>query len=229
MKTLSPTLNEAIIKRHMVDDDDAILKSLHDAVKTARECAAKAGATTEIVLRDITKTEATKHRAARGAGFDLLQRGTVLIDQAVQAAKAEIETIQSKLGGPAVSRDPTIIARQKDLRDRLSQLPADRRASIINEAVAGDDQLLVGALLRAYYWESGFASESELERVRHNYASKHHAADLNRKERLEKAITSATQAGAAAINYIDGLTNAELVAKGEAAEKEAALALAAVK
>jgi hypothetical protein len=41
MKMLSPTLNEAIMKGHMADDDDAILKSLHDAVRLAREMAHK--------------------------------------------------------------------------------------------------------------------------------------------------------------------------------------------
>jgi hypothetical protein len=223
--TLPLCIHEACISRFIIKDvDDPALQALHDAVKTARECAAKAGATTEIVLRDITKTEAAKHRAARSASFDLLQRGTLLIDQAVKTARSEIEAIESRVRGPAPSRDPSTIARQADLRERLAQLPADRRMQIINSAATSGDELLLGAILRGYPWESNL-TDSEIERVRYTYAAKHHASDVARKERLEKAIASATQAGSAAINFVDGLTNAELVAKGEVAEKEAALAL----
>ena len=47
--------------------------------------------------------------------------------------------------------------------------------------------------------------------------------------RLSKAVESANLAGSAAVALIDGLTDAELVAKGEAMEKQAHAALAAVK
>jgi len=44
-----------------------------------------------------------------------------------------------------------------------------------------------------------------------------------------KAVEDAKRAGTAAIQFVDGLTNAELVSKAEATEKQASAALAAVK
>jgi hypothetical protein len=97
MKMLSPTLNEAIMKGHMADDDDAILKSLHDAVRLAREMAHKTSEMTSIVLANGLKTQAARHKDARAAGFALLERSTQDLDEALKGAKAEITAIQTKI------------------------------------------------------------------------------------------------------------------------------------
>jgi hypothetical protein len=226
---LSPTVHEATIARHIVKDaDDPTLQSLHDAVKQTRELATKAAATTDIVLKNEMRTMAARHKDARAASFELLKRATQSIDAAVQSAQAEITAIKSKLKGPPPSRDRAIESRQAELRERLAMLPEDRRKAIIEDAIKTDDQLLLGAVLHGYAWECGM-SDPEISIVRHNWASKHHAADLDRLERLSKAVDDANRAGSVALAFVDGLTNADLVAKAEHMEKQATAALAAVK
>jgi hypothetical protein len=229
MTTLSPTVHEAVVKRHMIEDaDDPIMKGLFESVKQTRELATKAAATTDIVLKNEMRTMAARHKDARAASFELLKRATQSIDAAVQSAQAEITAIKSKLKGPPPSRDRAIESRQAELRERLAMLPEDRRKAIIEDAIKTDDQLLLGAVLHGYAWECGM-SDPEISIVRHNWASKHHAADLDRLERLSKAVDDANRAGSVAISFVDSLTNADLVSKAEQMEKQATAALAAVK
>lgn len=66
---LSPTVHEAAIKRHMTDGDDPRFQSLHDAVKSTRELATKAAATTEVVLKNTMKTEAKGESTVSRQGY----------------------------------------------------------------------------------------------------------------------------------------------------------------
>jgi hypothetical protein len=229
MTSLSPTVHEATIARHISKDvDDPAMQSLHDAVKQARELAAKAAATTDIVLKNEMRTMAARHKDARAASFELLKRATQSIDQAVQSAQAEIAAIQSKLKGPPPAKDLITETKQRELRERLAILPEERRKAILANAIKNDDHLLLGAVLNSDAWLSGF-TDPEIELLRHTWATKHHAADLNRLERLSKAVEDANRAGSVALAFVDGLTNADLVAKAEHMEKQATAALAAVK
>jgi len=114
------------------------------------------------------------------------------------------------------------------LRERLSILPEDRRKAIIANAIKSGDGTLVAAVLNSDAWLSGL-TDAELALYRNNWASKHFAADLNRLERLSRAVEDAKRAGLVAISFVDNLTDAGLVAKAEAMEKQATAALASVK
>lgn len=103
----------------MTDDDDPALHSLHDAVKHTRELATKAAATTDIVLKNAMKTEASRHKDARGAGFELIERATKSIDNAVRVAQSEISTIQAKVRAPLVAKDIINETHQRELRERF--------------------------------------------------------------------------------------------------------------
>jgi hypothetical protein len=227
--TLSPTVHELCIKRHMVDDtDDPVLQGLHDAVKQARVLSSQASDTTAIVLRNSMKSEPARHRDARTANGKLLERATKPIDDAVQVAQAEIAAIRLRVKAPPPAKDIVSETKQRELRERLSALPEDRRKAIITDAIKNDDQMLVSAILSAPAWLCGL-SDAELALHRNAWASKHFAADLDRVERLSKAVNDANRAGSVAISFIDGLTRGDLVEKSEALEREANAALAAIK
>lgn len=226
--TLSPSVHEATIKRHMSGDEDAAMQALHDAVKLAREMASKAAQTTEIVLRNKLDTEPQRHRKARAASFELIERATKALDDAVKSAQREIATIKARTKGPPPARDLLTETRQRELRERLSALPDDKRRTIIADAIKSDNDLLVGAVLNAPPWLSAMG-ESEMTLVRHNWATKHFAADLDRAERLQKALVDAERAGTLSISFVDSLTNAQLIEQAESTEKKAAEALAAAK
>jgi hypothetical protein len=227
--SLSPTVHEATVKRHMIEDtDDSVLQSLFDAVKQTRELATKAAATTDVVLKNTMRTEAARHKDARAANFTLLQRATQSLDDAVKAAQAEIALMRTKVKGPAPAKDIVAETKQREMRERLSILPEDRRKAIIANAIKSGDDTLVAAVLNSDAWLSGL-SDSELALHRNSWASKHFAGDLDRLERLNKAVEDANRAGSVAISFVDGLTDADLVANAEQMERQASAALSAVK
>ena len=226
--TLSPSVHESVIKRHMTGDDDPVLGSLFDAVKLAREMSGKAAKTTASVLQNKLETEAARHRKARAAGFALLENATAALDAAVKSAEKETAAIKARTAGPPVTRDLVTETRQRELRERLSLLPEERRKAIIAQAVSADDDLLVAAVLAAPGWLSGL-TDTDLAMVRHNWASRRYAPDLERLERLGKAIIDAQRAGQQAMGFVDSLTDAELISAAEASEKEANDALAAAR
>jgi hypothetical protein len=229
MSTLSPTVHEAVVKRHMIEDaDDPVMSGLFDSVKQTRDLMTKAATTTEVVLKNTMHTEARRHKDARAAGLELFKRAAQGIDAAVQSARAEIAAIKSRVKGPASAKDIVGETKQREIRERLSILPAERREQIINAAIKNDDHLLLGAVLNSDAWLSGL-TDNELAMHRHSWASKNHAADLDRLERLSKAVNDANRAGSVALAFVDGLTDAELVSKAEHMEKQATAALAAVK
>lgn len=226
--TLSPSVHEATIKRHMTADADAAMQALHDAVKLAREMASKAAQMTEAVLRNELDTEPQRHRKARAASFELIERATKALDAAVRDAQQEIAAIKTRAKGPPPAKDVLMETRQRELRERLAMLPDERRKAIIADAIKSGDDLLVGAVLNAPPWLSALG-ENEMTLVRHNWATRRFAADLDRAERLQKALIDAERAGSLSISFVDSLTNAQLIEQAESTEKKAAEALAAAK
>lgn len=226
--TLSPSVHEATVRRHMSGDDDPAMQALHDAVKLAREMATKAAQTTDVVLRNTLETAPQRHRKARAASFELIERATKALDDAVKTAQKDIAAIKTRTKGPPPSKDLLTETRQRELRERLAMLPDERRKAIISDAIKTGDDLLVGAVLNAPHWLSSLG-ESEMTLFRHNWAVKHFAADLDRAERLQRALADAERAGTLSISFVDSLTDAELIERAESTEKKAAEALAAAK
>jgi hypothetical protein len=214
----------------MTDDDDPILQALHDAVKLTREMATKAEATATAVLRNEMKTLPQRHRESRVATFALLEKATLALDGATKAAQSEIAAINAKVKGPASAKDLVGETKQREMRERLSMLSEDRRKTIIGNAIASNDEVLICAILSAPAWLSGL-TDPELSLHRNNWASKHFSADLDRVGRLSRAVEDTRRAGSLAIQFISNLTDAALVDKAEAMERQAndALARAAVK
>lgn len=221
---LSPSVHEQMIARHFVrDQDDPVLIALRDAVALARQACEKATSVTAVVLRNEMKTPAVRHKEARTATFDLLQRATTALDEATRHAETEIKALRDRVKGPPPPRDLIAEARQRELRERLASLPAERRREVLADA----DEMVVGALLAVPCWVVNM-TEADQSLVRHGWATRHHGADLDRLSRLEAAVEDdVRRAGSLSISFIDGLTDAELVARAEKLEKDARDAIAA--
>jgi hypothetical protein len=228
---ISPSIHEMTVSRHMLKDDDSdqVLNALHDAVKVTREMCEKSAQTTEAVMANQFETEPARHRKARDASFALLERGTKALDGAIKAGQNEIKTLKTVLQGPTPTKDPLTEQRQRELRERLALLPKERQQAIIGEAIAHGDDNLVSAILSVPAWAIGGMSQLEQEMMRANWARKHHAPELDRLARIEKAMDDTTRAGQLSLSFVDSLTDAALITSSEKTERAAADALRAVK
>jgi hypothetical protein len=111
--------------------------------------------------------------------------------------------------------------------ERASLIARSPRATS-PELVCNGDDLLIGAALSAPSWVSG-PSDNDLKLLRFNWQKKNHDGDLDRLERLGKAIADAQRAGSLAMTFVDSLTDAEMIATSEQTERAANAAVAAVK
>jgi hypothetical protein len=228
VRLLSPSVNEKMISRHYSDSDDPILIGLHDTVKLTREMALKAQETANAVLANTMSTPAANHKKARDAGFALLEKATTAIDAANKAANSELAALRTRVTAPLVSKDSLTLMRQAELRERLAALPADQRKTVAQEAIKNNDDVLLGAILNAGAWELGM-SDSDHAMLRHSWASKNYAPELSRIDRVTKAVADAQRAGTVALDFVNGLTDAELIESATSSEKKANAALQAVK
>lgn len=226
--TLSPSIHEGTIRRHMKDDDDAVLAALHDGVRLAREMCEKASQTVEAVLDNQMDSEPQRHRRGREASFALIERATQKLDAAMKAAANEIKALQVRTHGPAPTRDTIQEQRHRELRERLAALPKDRQSAILAEAIGHDDDNLIGAILSVPSWIVAM-TQTEQEMLRSSWSRKRYPAELDRMARIGAAIEDARRAGTQSIHFVDSLTNAELVVEAEKSERRSADALKAAK
>ena len=88
-----------------------------------------------------------------------------------------------------------------------------------------NDQL-IGAVLNA---DSLRGRDRRGLMVRHSWAKQRHAPDMDRLDRLGKALGDTKRAGTLSLNFVDGLTDAKLIAAAKRTAKAAADALASAK
>jgi hypothetical protein len=188
----------------------------------------KASATTDAVLDNELETIPARHRKAREASFALVEQATKALDSSTKAAENEIKLLQDKTRGPPPTKDVMTEARQRELRERLASLPKDRQRAILDEAIGHGDDHLIGAVLAVSPWLVGM-TQIEQDMLRSSWARKRYPADLDRIDRITKAIGDARRAGVQSIHFVDTLTSAEIVAEAEKSEKRSVEALRAVK
>ncbi len=225
--TISPSIHEACIRKYTLPgSDDPVLTGLIAAVQTTREHCEKARDITAKILSNPMATPPANHRKARDVGYELQQRALLELDNATKAALAEIAALRKRTAGPPGATDLVTETKQRELRERLSLLSEAKRREIIANAIRDDDDLLVGAVLGASAWLSGLLDSDRLM-VQHTWQQKHHAGDVDRAARLEKAVADARRAGTLTIGFIAGLTNLEMIEEAAALEAKAKEALAA--
>lgn len=183
---------------------------------------------TEAVLANTLETPAQRHRKARAASFELLERATTALDAATKAAQAEAKLLKDQLKSPPATKDLIVETRQRELRERLQSMPPDRQRAILDAAVAGDDDNVLAAVLTVPVWLTGMPP-AELDMLRYKWAAKRHPGMADRLGRIEKAVADAARAGQLSIGFIDSLTDAKLIAEAEKLEKGAGDALRAAK
>ena len=228
---LSPSVHEAVIVRHFTRDPitretipDAYLTDLHDAVQAARVAGDKADRVVQATLRSELRTPAANHKKAREVSFAIIESALAKIDAARKSAQAEIAQIASVSAGPPKPKDTVDVLSQQELRKALAALDRDERHKAISEALAADDAVLLSAGLNGRPMLSGLTPTEHAMHL-HQWRQKYHGAAVDRAERLNKAITDADRAGMLLNGFVDSLTDAQLIARAEKTEAEAAEAL----
>jgi hypothetical protein len=225
---LSPSIHEAVVRLNE-DEDDAVLRELHAAVKLLRENCQKGIEVTEANFGNLMLSEPARHKQAREQAFKLLTTATKLVDAAVNSARYEIGKLEKKLQGPPPPRDLIAETRLREVRDALRAMKPEKARKIINDAVQSgdeDDAVICAAFGALTPWLTGM-SRAHIDYARAIWAQRHHPDEVAKLRRRKLALDASMRAGELAVRFVDSLTNDDLIKQAEESEKRAAEIMAA--
>lgn len=220
---VSPSIDERVVEQFFEKqsgptppEPDPITTALASAVHDAR-----ANANALVELAEATYADRSRPRAA--AALDVAKsardRGANVarkIDAALAKAKTTIEDINKATAAPPAPRDQVSLQLESEIRARLAAMTRKERADTLSAAVAEGNMTVVGAALRGPALLLGM-TDAEFEVVRSNYRKRYHAKEMERAERLSKAVEATERAGTSFVKLIEKASDSEFVRTVDAA------------
>ena len=209
-------LHEAAIEQYRRKDvSDAELDVLHAAMAQARQDIERFCAFAEAVTADKTSTPAANALKLRQAALRAGERAGDRLDQARVHAEKGIEQIRKATWSPPPPKDDAAARLEVEIRQRLAAMPHEDRGKVIAAAIKDDDDLMVGAILRAPSMLTGM-SQVEQDYRRAMWRQRRYPNEVDREQRLEKAVAALDRGGTAMLAFIKAMTASP---EAEAAEQ----------
>ncbi|MEX2167418.1 MAG: hypothetical protein WD852_10445 [Methyloceanibacter sp.] len=222
---ISIAAGSSMINRHFLKSggafvEDYDLAELASAAEGVKDAAAAALRGHDLQMRNEMLTPIARQRAARKVAFDNFDKAARRVDAARIRVESELKKIASATSAPPGPITPVAQLREQHLLDALAMLDPKARGVAIHAAIESGDDDLVGAALRAHPLVSGMG-KAEIEMRRHAWRVKRHPAAVDRETRLKKATADLTRMGSLLLAFVGNLTDAQEIARAEAAEQAA--------
>jgi hypothetical protein len=146
--------------------------------------------------------------------------------QALGRARGALADIAKRTAGPLRAQDTLGALEAQELRAVLARMEPKQRAAAISAHLLADD-VFASAVLNARPLLSGLDPTEHAIHL-HAWRTARHGPELERAERLSKAVVDAERGGRLAVEYVDQLTDAKLIAQAEASAQAERDALADV-
>jgi hypothetical protein len=222
---LPPSLHEGMVEQFAKRDrhtgrivDDEYIGGLSRAVKLARESADALANLEQAALADSTQTREAALLQVSGAALKSGERVAKALDAARGRVQAEIALIDRQTGTPPPPKDAVEVSLESDIRNRLSQMPTKERDDVLSEALATNNAMILGAVLRGPAMLSGLTN-TRMDILRARYRKQFHAEATARREALAKALEATNRAGNLFVGLIKQATEEPAVQLAAAAVK----------
>ena len=139
---------------------------------------------------------------------------------------AELARIEAKTAAPPMPSKPFDVMASMAICQRLAGMDKTARNDALGKAAKDGDERVLSAVLNSPALLSGL-TENELQAARHNWQSRVFADEVDRVERIKKAVAVLDIGGQALLKWADALTPSDQIANAEAAEAEAREAMTA--
>ena len=193
------SLNEQTISRHHARDQsgaivaDPVLDALSDAMKAARTLAEQIASSVPSIMADATNTPAANAVRAKATALTLAERATKHLD----AARARVQQELKKIDGSMTIEAPQ---RDAEIRAALSRLtPSERDQALTDDVLAAAAAAAAHPLLSGLTPPQHAVLTSRLRRERY-------PVEVDRKARLEKAMTDLDRGGVALVEFVKGVS-----------------------
>lgn len=217
------SIHEEMIARHYARDPqtneivgDQTIDIMHDAMQAARLSTERAKRIAVAVMANEMATLPARRREVKDKGWRAVEPGPRQLDAARAAAVKEIGRVTALTSAPPRPASPADVMLASEVRARFASMPAKQRAAALAGAVA--DDTVVAAVLNGPAMLSGISAE-EMEMLRHRWRAARHGPDVDRMQRLGRAVEDIDRAGQLAIRFYTGLSSHEIVERAEASER----------
>ena len=222
-------LHEATVEQYRRKDvsPDAELEALGSAMAQARQDIERLAAFAEAVSADRrAPLQAKRSTATSGSEGGRACRGSPR--SGTRPRREGCRTDQNSNVAPPRQRTMPPPGWRSRSRQRLAAMPHEDRGKVIAAAIKDDDDLMVGAILRAPPMLSGM-SQVEQNYRRALWRQRRYPNEVDREQRLEKAVAALDRGGAAMLAFIRTMTASPEAEAAEQSVKAVAEAQAAVK
>ncbi|RWN59726.1 hypothetical protein [Mesorhizobium sp.] len=141
------------------------------------------------------------------------------MDAALAAAKQEVQRLEALTRAPPRPTDAAGAMLASEIRARLASLKDGQRRAALSAALADGDDAVLGAVLNGPPMLSGLGSSEEMEMLRERWRRERHGADVDRIERIGRAVEDTNRAGTLVISFTSRLSSSEVVEKAEASQR----------
>jgi hypothetical protein len=223
VNTIPPSIHEAFVEKFFARDPstnepirDEELIEIFEAAKSTRITANEVSNATRVILDSNLETPIANAKRARDHGFKLLERAMMKVDAARKRGATAVAAIEKQTGAPPPPANAVDAMLHGEIRARLAKMSDEERAS----AIASGDDHIIAAYLHGPAMLTG-ASEAEREMHRRAWQRAKFPAEIDRAERLKKAMAAMERGASLLLQFVAGLTDAEAIGKAEAAERRA--------
>jgi len=199
---------------------DELLDQLEQSLAFGQTRARELSDLVDAVRADRTSTPGAAAIKIRGAALKLGEAAAKKLDTAKGQVEKDLDAIAEGTAAPLPPRDALAAQLEAEVRARFAAMSHEESKKAWADALRAEDELIMGAILRAPAMLSGM-TDAELELRRHAWRVKKFPEVVDREKRLTRALEAAERAGDSLINYV------EAIASGPGAEAEKAAAHAA--
>ncbi|MES0194303.1 hypothetical protein [Mesorhizobium sp. C264A] len=225
------SIHEEMITRHYARDPetrevvgDPTIGIMQDAMQAARIATEKAKRIATAVMANEMVTVPARHREVKDKGWRAVEPGLRQLDAARAAAVKEIDRLAALTSAPPRPTSAVDVMLASEVRARFASMGDKQRAAALAAAVA--DDTVVAAVLNGPAMLSGITAEA-MEMLRHRWRSERHGPDVDRMQRLGRAVEDIDRAGQLVVRFYSGLSSSEVVERAEASERAVQEALRA--
>lgn len=212
------------VTKELVPDD--VLEALHSAMASARADADRIAALHEALSADKTITPEAAALKVRKLALQLGDRASAKLDKARAHTAKALDGIRKATWSPPPPKDLLAAGLETEIRARMALMPEKDRSSLLANAIAADNELIVGACLRGPAMLSGM-SDHELELRRALWREKNFPDQFDREQRLWRALDALDRGGASLVKFIAQAADTPTATAAEESARRSAEAVAA--
>ncbi len=211
--------------QEQIPDDE--LRALAGAMASARRNAEQLRDLATAIQADRTRTPEASALELRRSALSLGEKGARTLDAARQRASEVLKRIEAETTAPPPPRDAMALQIEAEVRTRLAGMQASERRVLIEAAIQGGNDTIVGAALRGPAMLIGM-DQTEHDLMRLRWREARHPEKAAKIERIVNALEAVDRGGNLLMSFVERVSNSSSAQRAQAQANATDTALQAI-